>query len=240
MKKKALDDIIKFIPILSLILIIAGNIKFLVYYKEFNLDIFPFIGLDEIVILFMQNALSYLLLFIACVMCLAIFKLKKYKKLPNTFKKRIIKYLDNLKLLALFIFFSIISIIFNILRPQPNFLEVFMIIGAFLVLSYLVPIIVQELIFKFQLQKKSISSLLIFVVFISLTAFSILSAYNEANKVKLGYYKNVEVAFDDFLFKSNLKSFYIGHTQNYIFIYHSEDKSVTSYKMEKVKYINFN
>jgi len=44
MKIKLLDEILKYLPILGVTLVIAGNIKLLVYYKTFNFEIFPFIG----------------------------------------------------------------------------------------------------------------------------------------------------------------------------------------------------
>lgn len=239
MKLKILDEILKYLPILGVILIISGNIKLLIYYKEFNLEIFPFIQLSEIIILFMQNSLAYLLLFLACILSLIIFKLNHRQNISTSFFKRIVFYVTKRNLFFLLIFFSITCLVYNCLRPKPNLNEMCTLLVVFIFLTYLIPIIIQELYLKLKLKKKTLPSVLIVILFFSIITFSILSAVNEATKVKSGYYKKVEVQFENSTFKSNLNCYYIGQTQNYIFIYDSKANSTTSYKIDKIKYIKF-
>lgn len=239
MKLKSLDEILKYLPILGVILIISGNIKLLIYYKEFNLEIFPFIKLDEILILFMQNSLGYLVLLLACILSLIIFKFNYEQEASNSLSKRIVLYITNKRLFILLVLFSITCLIYNSLRPKPCISEMCILLGAFVFLTYLIPIIIQESYLKLKLNKEDLSPVLVITIFLSITTFSILSAFNEASKVKLGYYKTVEIEFENLIFKSNLNSYYIGQTQNYIFIYDSKKKSTTSYKIDKVKSIKF-
>jgi hypothetical protein len=239
MRTKLLDDTLKYLPILGLILIIAGNVKLLIYYKEFNLEIFPFIGLDEIFILFMQNSLAYLIMLIASALSLIIFKLNDGEDLPNTIRKRLARYLFNKKLFVLLILFSFALLTYHGLRPNPNSLEIGILIGAFIFVVYFIPIIIQETYLKLKLDDGALSTIFIIVIFLSLTTFSVASALNESAKVKLGYYKKVEIVFENSTFKSNPKCFYIGQTQNYVFTYDLATNSTTSYQMGKVQAIKF-
>jgi hypothetical protein len=239
MKIKLLDEVLKYLPILGVILIIAGNIKLLVYYKTFNFEVFPFIGLDEILILFIQNSLAYLLLLIAWVLSLTIFRLNDGDDLPPTIGKRLLKYLLNKRLFLLLAILSISSLVYHLYRPNPNRLELGYLIGAFFFVTYLVPITIQEAYLKLKLKSSALPIIFLVIIFLSVTTFSIVSALNESSKVKSGYYKKIEVVFEDFIYKSNINCYYIGQTHNYIFFYNSRTNSVTSYPMSKVKLIRF-
>ncbi len=187
----------------------------------------------------MQNSLAYLLLLIACVLSLTIFRLNDGDDLPPTIGKRLLKYLLNKRLFFLLVIFSISSLAYHLFRPNPNQLEFGYLIGAFFFVTYLVPIIIQETYLKLKLKSSALPIIFLLIIFLSITSFSIVSALNESRKVKLGYYKKVEVVFEDFSYKSNINCYYIGQTQNYIFFYNSWTSSVTSYPISKVKSIKF-
>ena len=239
MKTRISDEILKHLPILGLILIIAGNIKIFLYYKIFNLEIFPFIDLDEILILFMQNSVSYLVLLTACILSVVIFSLNNHDIPSDSRIKRLAKYLLNKYLFLLFVTFSILSIVFNWIRPNSNFFEVWLLIGAFFITTYCVPILIQEIWFGLNLKKGSLVTVVLILVFISINIFSAASAFNEANKTRKGYFNKVEIVFDDFTFKSTSSCYYIGQTKNYVFIFNSCNASVTSYPISRIRSIKF-
>ncbi len=73
-----------------------------------------------------------------------------------------------------------------------------------------------------------------------LFGYSVMSAFNEARKVKKeNYYKGIIIIFSDSKIISNHDKYFVGMTKKYLFIYDSSDKSSNIYKMKEVNSIKF-
>jgi hypothetical protein len=77
------------------------------------------------------------------------------------------------------------------------------------------------------------------VLFVSINIFAVSTAFNEARKVRSGYYENVTMELDSCAVKSDRNIYYIGQTKKYVFVFNSFANSTKVYPIERVKSIEF-
>src|SRR5258708_8760144 len=123
---KLTEQLTKNFSILGVTLVIAGNVKLFVYYKLFNIEIFSFVELDEILILFMQNAVQYLILVLIFII-MAFFFFRRIDgdeiRSKKMFSKRLKEYVSNSWLFIFFIIFVSCALLYPVFRPNVSYRE---------------------------------------------------------------------------------------------------------------------
>ncbi|MGV3586680.1 MAG: hypothetical protein ACO1OF_06745 [Adhaeribacter sp.] len=231
-----IEDVEKLATILGFFLIFCGVIKIYTYYKVFNLTILPYLKITEILSLFLENVMAFLLvaIFVGITSLDFFYKINidgaGFNLLLNLdFAQRIRLILMQINLSYWFFGISTLAFFFfYLLRKNINKYE--FIISIPLFLGYIIiPII--TVLAKIQLKDwYGLELKIIFVFFcfllLSLILFSIANALNEAYKVKKHqFFKNAVFIFDDNeKIISNQYLYYIGRTEGFIFFYNSRNE----------------
>lgn len=225
---------------LAVALLSLGVAKFVIYYKSFNIEILKYIDPSEIIILFADNILA------AAPITLAISYAYIYKILPFvqgtastncSASERKFMYLEMLS--THFITLSIlafIAVVFSFTRKKITIFERITYIPLSFLLIFILPIMNLEVSHYF----KQLNSIFLINSFLIINFFFVIliATVNEIIKVKKKhYFKNTYVQFDNFDIQSNMNTYYVGMTKNYIFFYTVATKESTTYPVSKVKCI---
>jgi len=217
--------IIKFlidnITLLSGILLTGALLKVYLYYKFFGLYIFEFINIGEVLILFIGNLMAYFILLLAIFILILLY---------HNFTSIWTYSLLSMFTVGLFINF--------ILRKRILLHELIIQVAFLWAAFFLINLIFDQLFVS--ASTDSGDYLILGTIFISVAFYSIASAYNEYYKVKQKkYYAKTILILKDDEMKSNDRSYYIGKTEKFIFIFHSEEKMVDVIPVSSVKKIIF-
>lgn len=219
------------IPLVSILIIILGVLKQLLYYANFNLPIKYFIGLTELGLLISDDLMIYVpfLLLIMFLMDLERFRNEKKEKKENSKPNKITTfhityiilpassiiffliylYLKSFPILLTFIGFSTVSVVYIVLFKMMD-------------LDYNIEIKNNLLLIFFCL-------LLYYSMFCS-TAFELINVEDE------GKYNGTLIRTADKEYISTDSSFFIGKTEKYVFVYDKKDKSTDIIPTESIKY----
>jgi hypothetical protein len=225
--------------LLSAGLLVVGILKFILYYKAFNVEILKYIESSEILLLFADN------ISVAGLAILFLTPPYVYSLMPYLHSSNIVSYsLSDLlhTYWALFgvhakyqIVLFVSAIIFSFTRSRiTNFERVTYALLGFCVVLVLplfalyIPVLIGG----------TINSNIIVVTMLVINFFIMimLATYNEIFKVKnRKYFSNTKVEFDGFLAPSG--AYYIGQVKSFIFFYNPILRQSITFKTDKIKSI---
>ena len=222
-------------------IILCGAIKYYIYYKKFGILIFQFIGLQEILTLFLENLFAYLAISVFIIFNVYLIfgktSINKYEKaaiktilLKKWYLPLLIVVLNlgyfraNVGIdLCDFLILTFASTIIWIAHPY-----------LFIHLNYFL-----ERCFKKHFNKTETTGVVLAVL---LFMCAITNGFNEARKVKKhnNVYFNAEIKLKEKkLITSNDTVTFVGMTNNYLFLYNKFSKVCTVLKTEDLEFINF-
>ena len=246
-----IDNILKFLPLIGFLLIGSGCVKLMIYYKAFKLRVFSFLDLQEVLLSFTDNLISYFFILSLTFITGFIF----YNNLDTSgltidllknivFLKRISLYLKaNWIIVIIVVLLSIGAIAFWKLRQNIFGYEAIAIIFVLLICLLLVPITINEInlvYYRSNQQSLDFNYLIITMGAIALIFYVTGSAYNEINKVKnFNYFMGSEFIIENKEIKSTEKYYYVGQTKKFIFFYNSELDHSEVFPIDKVQKFKF-
>jgi hypothetical protein len=251
-------DIVKFFSATIPFLICGGIINHYVFYLFFNVRINEFLNPGEVLMLFVDDLLFYVLIYVGIFIFInLLFSFwTDGKNSTVKYRRQFIEYVrldDPLERLFKFVFsisarwMSILSwVFFGVVSyfEERRVFYVFLIaigieIGNTLV-RFQATEIQRSLRIRGQLLKEDAP---IFTTFSwILTALNLLLIYSvfEARDVKYNYkFINTEIVMDDKIIRSDSNFFFVGKTEDYIFFYDIKKDVSTAYRMDKVKEMHF-
>lgn len=222
-----IEKTLKFIPVISLFILISSIIKNYIYYDYFGININEFTSLSEFTLLFISEIKLYLIFILVLILFLPIILLRNYTQAK--FGEKNLSYSLTYAFTSICLILcpvKIIMIMLNendniiLIKESQNWLIIFFISILFLV-------------------KKDITllkNLYLFFCVITLLIFSTSKAYTDIENVK----KNkpnyeIEFVYENKIYKSKTNYIFIGKTHDYIFIHNLRNKYTEIFKIQDVK-----
>lgn len=237
------------IPVLTLILIVLGIIKQILYYQNFHLPIKYFLGISELGLIVSDDLFYIISLILAfCIYYLvtysASFHKKRFERLtkateeirskfPNeqAFQKHIEKHIRRNNRIMFILYLIILVMSYFMFKPTNwNYASILMFFACwFFFTFYFILRRYEDNLFP-NYAGLFFYLILIFCYIIFKTGLDI--AYVESGK-----FKNTIVITDDTSYISNDTSYFIGKTEKYVFVYNTNDTSTTIIPTETIKKI---
>ena len=230
------------ISVISLALLLVGFSKFIIYYKSFNVPIVDYIDPSEIITLFADNiataSIIVLILAIPYVGIVLPYNLSGIANGLGFIQRTNMHFILLIPLISIGFIFLLVFLLILWKRPKINKFELVRYILVWPFITIIVPMLALE-----SSAYSDIKSFQQYVIICSLvlsfTALILLATWNEIQKVKAGYFINVEIEFESNIIKSSTTEFYIGKTKSYLFFYSSQTKTSTAYSAGKLKSIKY-
>lgn len=231
--------VIKYLPILSVYIIILGLINVYSYYSNFQIEIYQYISITEIGIILTKE-----LFFLCLFSCIVIVLIIGYKDYANRIGKQSIRQKRHLIFLfrvlkrAFFLVFISTFLILLLIN-----LELFLVVDKDLIMFYTsffllvmtIPIFIFR--FKFLIKTFGIEKTVVFLFVLTTISLMLTSASYSSYRTRHGKYYGTIVMTSDSTYISTDSSFYIGKTQSYIFIHNAKDTSTISIPADRVIYL---
>lgn len=208
-------------------IVIAGLLRIYLFFKSFNILVLPYIELEELTTLALDNILFFSIFIILNLIIITCF----YKS--NSERKKRFRRLKDYGFFKIdkVILIAVVSIILFYLQnyfQNVYFYEFILWIILLLIGVYMNPFIYFEV--KQILRKEKVKfnklTILLIISAINLSFFAGISGISEAHKVKSeNYYNDSEFELDDgSKIISNPKKYYIGKTKEFIFFYQPNEE----------------
>ena len=225
--------------LLSAGLLVVGILKFILYYKAFNVEILKYIESSEILLLFADN------ISVAGLAILFLTPPYVYSLMPYLNGAGVTNYsFSDLFHIYWLLFgfhakYQIVlfasAIIFSFTRSKITNFEraTYILLGFFVVLilplfALYVPVLIGGTV--------SANIVVIIMLIVNFFLMIMLATYNEIFKVKnRKYFSNTKVEFDGFFAPSG--AYYIGQVKSFIFFYNPILKQSITFKTDKIKTI---
>ena len=213
-----LGILIKNTATIGVFFLIGALIKIYTYYKLFGIYIYEFITLNEILILFVNNLISYFVLLGLVVICIS---------LSAIWHTYLVLFLASVGLIG-----------FGLLRRNILLFETFLQIVMIWSLFFSITNLLAKLKIVSNADKQSYHILAFLLV--TIVIYSVVNGLTEYFKVRYKhYYSRSEISLDHIEFKSNLEKYYIGKTDKFVFIYDSLSKSTEVIPASSIKKMTF-
>lgn len=225
----------KEIAVLTPIIIIAGLFKHIVYYAFFNVPIVHFLELNEVPVLFSEDIIYIILLFILMI-CLGHFGsrtktgiqrrrfyIKFYKE--EEIILRIFSYFTNNYFNVLAIFLMVLAVGLNFwdykeMRITTQYL--ILIDSAYFLSRFIILEVKRDIYINSKLKKEDETMENNFYLFVVAVNLILIFTVQEVERVKYDLkYSNVKVITNSETLSSDSTQFYIGRTKNYLFFYNA-------------------
>jgi len=226
------------VAIASLALLSIGFLKFILYYKAFNIPIVDYIDPSEIITLFADNIATASLV----ILILAL----PYAKLVNTPLVGVgifVRLETYFSLLFPIVFVSGIALIATIAilwkRPKIHGFELSRFVIVWPIIAFVIPVLALEIkkLFEPQVTKPLI---IILALSISFALLVILATLNEIKKVKeFGYFQGVVIKFATSEVVSTTEEYFVGKTKSFVFFYSPKSKTSTAYSTADLRSISY-
>ncbi len=245
MKKESEKFLSLFVSIIAPFLVISGFLKQYIYFIFFNVNISDFLTLNEILTSFLDDIVIFI--FIPIILLPLIFESSSFdseiiknqncnKKLNKYFpvnQYRSIHYPFYLGIIIYFII-KIVSQPFPV--PLFNILSFMIPILAFMALSiYVIRILVTREYFK----KNHLKGLLTYFLSVYLLIIVLSVSYEILTRKYYGGTYNVTVSLKEKGIITTPNYFYIGKTNNFIFIYNKPNNATDVYPTSEIDYLSF-
>ncbi len=241
------------IPIVSAFMIICGYLKLHIFYSHFNIDIYNYLEISEIISLFMPDILKYLgMLAVGIFMTMIMSKyLSKYAETENpseilsskSFKQRLVKYYkdtwpSHYLALGISLFFLIPFELYpNILKHHAVRYKFELIFFLIFPISYVFAFFWSEIALPyFQNERKNTRVLIGFltygaILFLwgAISGAVKLIGYTETGK----YY--VQFEYQNKSFNSSNNNLYLGQTRKYLFMKNIDINKISVFERKDIK-----
>lgn len=222
-----IEKTLKFIPVISIFILISSIIKNYIYYDYFGININEFTSLSEFTLLFISEIKLYLIFILALILFLPAILLKNYTQAKFGEKNFTYSLTYGFASICLILCpLKIIMIVLNendiiiLIEESQNWLIILFISILFLV-------------------KKNVTllkNLYLFFCVISLLIFSTSKAYIDIENVKRNKPNyEIEFVYENKIYKSKTNYIFIGKTHDYIFIHNLRNKYTEIFKIQDVK-----
>lgn len=222
-----LEENLKYIPIISLLILISSLIKNFIYYDFFGININEFTSLSEFTLLFVSEIKLYLLFILSLIISVPFVFLKNYTE--TKFGERTFSYTLTKLVTSLIILSFPIRIIIIIVNEN----DIILLIEQ--CQEWLILFFVSILLFvKYDI--KFIRKLYLSFCVLSLLIFSITKPYIDIEKI-LRNNPNYQIEFinENRIYKTKKNYIYIGKTHEYLFIYNLNTRYTEIFKIEEIK-----
>lgn len=206
------------VALIGVFFIMAGLVKVYLYYKFFNVYIFEFIDIKEILILFVNNLFAYFIILFFLAVTLVV-----------------ISCFEGIKIIILPLVILVLSIVFKKSRKHVYWYEtilqnvVYLIFFGTLLLG-------RTKIINTLAHPDIHQHFMLLIILGTLLVNSAGYAALEFYKVKYkGYYSKIRLVFEDSEFQSDENKFYIGKTEKYFFMYDKVSNTAEVIPAETIK-----
>jgi hypothetical protein len=233
-----LENIIKFFPLIFILLTTLGYIHLQTYYYYFNIDILNYLDITEIILLFFNKSILLTLGIISVVVVSYVLDYKitnetdEKKEIPNTkpINKRSLYF-------GTFIILSLIGYVL-LLLIRENYIGLIYPIGYTIgaIIYFILEKYVFKILFTHQSAFFSISTV------ISIVALFLINLITITYSIEKGYYiryknqvlKQISFSYNKETIHTTNNVKYIGETKSNLFLYDSNKKETIIYKMENI------
>jgi len=222
------ESVEKFLPLLSIVILLSSILKNYIYFSNFNININEYIDLSEFPLLFINDVLFYLLFIISFLIYLPFIYLRTYFR--NKFGSKYFNFNHTNKFIKISVPSIIILTIITCFGNSPLDIKLAQIMVYLpLVLAFLLLYLDKDLEFS----KKYCLIVSIILMFV----FSIFNAFSDIYKVENTKVKQkVTFNVDNKNIKTDkLKNIYLGKSRNFLFIYNKQTKETEVYKFEDIE-----
>lgn len=255
-EKKDSEDLFlsKYYVYIGPFIIFLGMARLIFFYKTFGISIVNYLEFSEIITSFF-DIIVILVLYLSFLIIQNYLTRNKnienktdelYNKIIEEKKqwRRTLLYFNYVKVLIYFaLFIVIVSLVSNFFYETPSSYVIKLLTSVFIFIIFVVVISV-EIERKHKLLGANLNTKkfykFIFLSFIVVITVIVYSAYqsNVIKNDKSTY--GVTIVFDnDQIFVSDSSTYFIGKTQNYIYIHHQKEKKTDAIPMSRVKKLTF-
>ncbi|WP_029271685.1 hypothetical protein [Flavobacterium sp. KJJ] len=237
---KKLEDLIKFFPLIFILLTTLGYIHLQSYYYFFDIEIINYLDVSEIVLLFFDKSI----LLIAGILIIIPISYILDNKLSQSNNQETIqrpetkinsdKYLKRMGYFIVFI--MIVRLALNVI--SGNYISLVFTIGF--IICLFIFFLLEKYLFKILIQKFSVFFFLsLFASFAMLLLASLLTI---SNIVEKGYnirynneiIKEVSFSYNNKIIQTSKELIYIGETKKNIFLFNPKKNETMIFKMENI------
>lgn len=223
------ENLIKFIPLGTIVLTLISGIKLAIYYKQFQIQIFDFIELKEIITLFFDDILYYISAFsVVLIIYLLITSFSSFRLStePNTGKikdqvkedKTLGRHINFIGIMAIVILLGLSTLVY--FSDYSLYMKVSLVksnVFGFLTLGLVVS--------AYKGWIKNLTAVLTFYFGIITIGFLAIEGFLEAQKVKSNNNEQVfKIKTSEGIYQQNQFS-YIGKSNKYLFLYDKNENS---------------
>jgi len=236
------EQILKYIPLGTIALTLISGIKLAIYYGQFNIQIFDFVELNEIITLFMDDIIYYLTMSsVVLIIYLILSTFTNFKISTNPNEEKFQRNIDGDTILNKFMNFTGIMAIFILI-----FLSTLVYFSTFSL--YLKTTLIEFNIFTFltlglvvSAHKgwiKDIKSA--FILYFGITTIGLLAseAFLESEEIKSSHTKQSFIIQTTDNVYNDEKFSYIGKSNNYLFLYDKTEHSSLILPISKLELFN--
>lgn len=221
---RKLNSILKILPIGAAALIACGFINLNIYYQSFNIEIIRFISTQEILTYFLNDLLGILYSLSGMIIVWIYFYEPKKDNVPyHKIKPNLLMYLTGIVTILMII--GLVIVLFT----EQNYYSYVYYKGA----AGLLPILI---LFTLIYNKWVMKISMLVPISLSFLLLSVIYAKHEVFRVKENYkYSRAKIILENEIIESDSTRYYIGNTNNFIFIFNATTNSSHIYKMEDLK-----
>lgn len=226
------------VAVASLALLAIGFLKFILYYKAFNIPIVDYIDLSEIITLFADNIATASLVIL--ILALPYAKLINAHLASADFFTRLEGYL-NVLIPILFISGMVLMVTIIVLwrRPRIHGFELSRFVIVWPIIAFVIPVLVLEIKRIFEPQVAT-SLIVVLALSINFALLVILATLNEIKKVKeFGYFQGVIIKFATSEIVSTAEEYFVGKTKSFVFFYSPKSRTSTAYSTADLRSISY-
>lgn len=228
--KSELLKLYNFFPLVSLWALIYACVGLYFYYVNFNINIFQYLDLNEIVQITLARFIIIIVFFGLYIFIETILSFEKKENFLDAGPKKNFK---------LFLYpFYVAIILYLVLFLLDKYLELnnfFSTIRTFSLsfIVFILPVILSLLYIYSSEDKKQVATVVFMLTFYYSIIISGLLGHYSYEKL-ISDPVGSSIIFNDNLIESSSDYFYIGHTKNYVFFYNDSLKSVDIYSSPSV------
>lgn len=238
--QKKLEDLIKFFPLIFIILTTLGYIDLQCYYYFFNIEILNYLDVSEIVLLFFNNSIL-LIIGISIVITVSYILKNKLPQKPNSeLLQRSRENVDSdkftKKMIYWLIFVMIFRVIINIIAG--NYINLVSLIGSmiclfifFLLEKYLSKILIEKFSTFFFLSFFTSFAMVLLVSLITISTV-VEKAYHIRYNNKI--IKEVCFTYHNKIIQTSKELIYIGETKKNLFLFNSKKNETLIFNTENI------
>lgn len=239
-------NIISHLPLFTVLIIILGIIKQILFYTNFNLPINSFLGLSELGLIISDDLIVYVPVVLIMLSIIFYFPInnkttiKKGQEILNG--EEIDKQVKSLKkdlqrfllLPRILLGFMLTFGIYKITNAVNFYEKIFVAALLQFFVLFAIIVFVQSYFLKHVSRHSSFVALMFFSMLIT---FLLIGISTEIHKVEKGKYAGTIIKTTDSTYISTDSSYFIGRTEKYLFIYNSKDSSALILPSEAIKSI---